>query len=1014
MRAHQVPGGENRQLERRQLTVVFCDLVGSTALSQRLDPEDLLEVVHGYRKRVGDIIVRYEGFVARYVGDGILAYFGYPQAHEDDASRAILAALEVVEALHPSARRTPRAEGEPLDVRIGIATGLVVVGDVTSEGTSEPSSAWGETPNLAARLQTLAAPNGVVVADTTRELAGAEFEYEDAGARELKGFDEAVRAWRVIRRTRVESRFAARAGPLTSLVGRHAELAVLLERWSRARAGDGQWVLVSGEAGIGKSRIAEALVESIRDEPHLRLRFQCSPHHVHSPMYPFIEEIERVAGLRAWDSLPEKLQKLEGLEGVSRARAPLFAALLSPTTEGQASELTPQQRKDQTLAALLERIEILASKAPVLLLLEDAHWIDPTSIEFLGLLAARAAKLRILALITSRKRAGYPWAAAPNVTELTLERLDRDHSKALVDHLLRGKALSEELREQIIDKTDGVPLFIEEIVKAVEEGSAGAASAGALRSEIPSTLQDSLMARLDQLGTAKKVAQIGAVIGREFSRELLAQVAALDGNQLADALHKLTFSTVVFGRGRPPWTTFSFKHALVQDAAYASLLRSTRQELHGRVATTLEERFPEWARNEPEVVAHHYSHAGQPLAAARHWAAAAHRALDRCANAEALGEAAKGLAQIAEAPDVLERDRTELALEIVRGAAYRAVNGFASSDAERCFARARELAERLGDTERLIEARRGLFSCYYARGSLARAADQGRALTVLGKRAGDPGSRMLGHWMLGCISFWQGKFAQARTELEEAYSLYDPRLQSARTLAQQIDPGTNSLLHLGWVLWILGFPELAVQTSEKAIATARGLSQPFALAMALFWACTTRACCGQHAALRPLLDELLELTAEHRLRYLGTCARVLEGQELLVQGRYAQAVDEIAAALSEFRAQEAGLGLPWALSIAAQAHAGVGNAQEGLATLATALQAASRNGEHHWEAELWRLKGELLLLAPGRDEAQAEICLRKAIEVARRQSAKSLEDRAAASLARMQAHQGETKPMQRT
>lgn len=997
---------------------MFCDLVGSTALSRELDPEDLREVIRSYQKCASQVVARYEGFVCRYMGDGILVYFGYPHAHEDDAARAIHAGLELVEALDRLGARPDRELGVRLGVRIGVATGLVVVGDLIGEGAAAETVAMGETPNLAARLEALAEPGSVVVAPSTRDLAGGRFEYADLGAHELKGFSGPVRAWRVLRTSEAESRFdAARRRRLTPLVGREGEIDLLLGRWERARAGDGRVVLLAGEAGVGKSRVAEALGERIAGERHFRLRFQCSPYHGNSALYPFIQQLERAADLARGDTAEQKLDKLEALLGGSVPQvgemAALFAALLSVPASGRYPplQMAPPQQKERTLVALLDRLRGLAAQGPVFMLLEDAHWIDPTSTEFLGLLARHARGIPVLALITSRSAADYPWLGLEHVSALQLERLDRRQSATMVDRLLEGRAFPAELVDEIVARTDGVPLFIEELTQTLatsEPARRGAGATHVLASEIPSTLQDSLMARLDQLGPAKEVAQMGAVIGREFSRDLVAALSPLDADELRDALGKLSSSGVVFDRGALPGAAFTFKHALVQDAAYASLLRSKRQELHSRIAETLEGSYPERVRIEPEVVAHHYTQAGRPLHAARYWAAAAQRALDRSANLETLGHATRGLDLLASAAGAPDRDRLELGLEILRGAAYRAVKGFASSEVERSFLRARELAERLDDIPRLIDARRGLFSCYYARGALALAREQGQQVAALGNRMDDSGSRMLGHWMLGCVTFWQGEFPTARRELEKAFSLYDPLQQRANTLALQIDPGVNALLHLSWALWILGHPDQAVQTSEKAIATARQLAQPFALSMALFFACATRACCGEQAPVRRLLDELKGLAAEHGLGYMGSVARVLEAQELIAHDQCVAGLEQIGRAFSEFQAQEAGVGLPWAMSISATAYARLGKAKEGLGTLAAAFAAADRNGEHHWEAELWRLKGELALLPPAQDEAEAETCFGRAADLARRQSARSLELRATLSLARLLARQGKT------
>lgn len=988
--------------ERRQITVMFCDLVDSSALAQRLDPEDLREVIRSYQKCASAVIARYEGFVARYMGDGVLAYFGYPHAHEEDAARAIHTGLEIVEALEQlPARPDPHAAG--LKVRVGIATGLVVVGDMIGEGASEEAAVVGETPNLAARLQSLAEPGSVLIADVTRELAGGVFEYADEGAREMKGFARPVRAWRVLRTSGAESRFdAAHSRSLAPLVGRRRELNELLHLWQSAVQGDGRAAVLLGEAGIGKSRMAQALAERIAGEPHIRLRHQCSPYHTNSALHPFIQQLEREAGFRRGDDAALRLDKLEAL--LAKAgdpcpeAAPLFAALLSVPAAGRypALQMTPQEQKARILAALLDRFRALAAHAPLLLLLEDAHWIDPTSAELLDRIARCLPEVSALAVVTSRQAPDYPWLGLEHVHRIPLQRLDRRQSATIVGRVLQGKKIPADVLRQVVDRTDGVPLFIEEVSKSLASSA----------TEIPTTLQDSLMARLDQLGAAKEVAQTAAVIGREFPRELLAAISMLDDRELSDALDKLTSSAVLFGRGRPPWTAFTFKHALVEDAAYSSLLRGKRQELHCRVAEALERSYPERVRVEPEVVAHHYTQAGKSLQAAAYWVAAAQRALDRSANLETLGHATKGLEVLFAAAPSPESHRLERDLEILRGAAYRALRGFASADTERSFARARELCEQLGDVPRLIEARRGLFSCYYARGALAAAGEQGRQVAALGERLGDRGSRMLGHWMSGCVSFWQGEFGSARRELEEAFSLHDPDAQRANALALQIDPGVNALFHLSWTLWILGYPDQACATSAKAIGTARRLAQPFALAMALFFACATRACCGQSAAVREMLDELTGLTAQQGLGYLGSCARVLEGQELITRGECTAGLSHIGRAFAEFQAQGAGVGLPWALSISALGHARLGRPGEGLAIVSRALEAAGRNGERQWEAELWRLKGELLLLPPLQQDQEAEASFRSAIELAHRQAARSLELRAATSLARLLARRG--------
>ena len=945
---------------------MFCDLVGSTAMSHRLDPEDLREVIGRYREWTSQLIARYEGFVARYMGDGMLVYFGYPQAHENDARGPSRRASRSSTGCIGRARARVRIFGARLSVRIGIATGMVVVGDLLAEGALDEAAVMGETPNVAARLQALAKPNTVVVAPTTRDLAGGTFDYADAGRHKLKGLQQPMQVWRVLQASAAPTRFdAAHGRRLAPIVGRTAETEALLAAWLDAQRGHGHLVLLSGEAGIGKSRLAESLVERTGAPFPQRLLFQCSPHHANSALYPFIQELERSAGFARRDSAAQKRDKLIALlTRVALADAPaasLFAALLSlPAASGfQPPDLEPDERKRQTLVALLDRLRRLAATTTVLMLIEDTHWIDPTSLELLDMLADALGDMAALVVVTSRLAPLESWKARPHTSAVHLERLDRQHSTQMVRELLARKRFPARLVDEIVARTDGVPLFIEELTRTLATTKRRAQPLHERLQAIPATLQDSLMARLDQLGPAKDVAQIGAVIGREFSSELVAAVAQLDAQSLQDGLRALAASGLLQQRADAAGSAYVFKHALVQDAAYESLLRARRQELHRRIAQTLEESYAERVQVEPEVLAHHWAQAREWLRAARYAAAAGRRALDRSATPEALGHATHGLQSLAAAAAGTERDALELSLEVLRGAAFRAERGFASSDAERSFMRAQALCERLGETRGLIDVRRGLFSCYYARGALSQARHQATEVIAAGSALHDASSRMLGHWMLGCVTFWQGEFAVARNELEEASALYDPHEQRAKTLALQIDPGVNALCHLGWTLWILGLPQEALATGDRALTEARALGQPFAEAMALFFACTTRACCGQHEAGRPLLEELAAVTARHRLRYLGSCARVLEGQALIAQDRCAAGLEQIGRAFAEFQAQEAGVGLPWAMSIAIEAHARMGAAAPAQATLARAFEAVERNGEHHWEAELYRLQGEL-------------------------------------------------------
>ena len=602
--------------ERRQVTVLFSDLVGSTALSARMDPEDLREVIAAYHKCAAETVRRFGGFVSQYLGDGVLVYFGYPQAHEDDAERAVWAGLQLIEAV--AGLKT----GASLQARIGIATGLVVVGDMTDAGGSWERGIIGETPNLAARLQGIAEPNQVIIAESSRQLLGDLFELRHLGARDLKGIPEPVQAWAVLRASSVASRFEAmHAAGLTSLVGREDEIELLLRRWVKAKTGEGQVVLLSGEAAIGKSRLIAALSERIATEPHTSLRYFCSPQHTDSALYPIIGQMERAAGLAYNDTVQTKLDKLDALLGqtsTSKEDASLFAEMLSLPNDGRypALQLTPEQRRQRTLEALVTQVDVLAHQRPVLMIFEDAHWTDPTSLEAFGRAVNRIATRRVLLFVTFRPELDLPWTGRPHVTALTINRLTEREVSLMIDGVLGNKALPANIRQDIIERTDGIPLFVEEITKAVMEAESHSAAERTIAAipfpalEVPASLHASLMARLDRLGPAKEVAQVGAAIGRQFSHALLAAAARKPEAQLNSALDGLLSAGLLFRQGLPPEATYLFKHALVQDAALSTLLREPRRALHARIAETLESQFPDIVERQPELLARHCTEAG--------------------------------------------------------------------------------------------------------------------------------------------------------------------------------------------------------------------------------------------------------------------------------------------------------------------------------------------------------------------------------------------------------------------
>ena len=684
--------------ERRQVTVMFSDLVGSTALSARMDPEDLREVISAYQKCVAEIVGRFGGFVAKYMGDGVLIYFGYPQAHEDDAERAVGAGLELVAVVSDLKTHAP------LQTRVGIATGLVVVGDLIGSGASQEQAIVGETPNLAARLQGIAEPNSVVLAESTRKLLGNLFELEDLGAKDLKGVAGPVRAWAAVRASSAEGRFEAmHATGLTNLVGREEELDLLLRRWSKAKTREGQVVLLSGEAGIGKSRLTAALLERLTTEPHTRLRYFCSPQHTDSAFYPIISQMERAAGFAHDDNTQAKLDKLDAVLAqsfTSRQDAALFAEMLSQPNDGRYPklELSPQQRRQKTLEALTAQLEALSSTNPVLMIFEDAHWIDPTSLEALGRAVDRIKTLGLLLIVTYRPEFEPPWIGRPHVTALTINRLGEREIAAMIDRVTGNQLLPAGIRQDIIERTDGIPLFAEEITKAALEAESESAAERVIAAvpspslAVPASLHASLMARLDRLGPAKEVAQIGAVIGREFSHTLLQAVVGKPDAELQLALDRLVAAGLLFRQGVPPHATYLFKHALVQDAAYGTLLRETRRMMHARIAEALQKHFSEIAESQPELLGRHFSEAGLTQQAIRYLQMAGERAVKRSANVEAITHLEKAKELLEALPDRAAHASQELQLLIALGPAMMATRSSTAPEIGAVYAHARELA----------------------------------------------------------------------------------------------------------------------------------------------------------------------------------------------------------------------------------------------------------------------------------------------------------------------------------
>jgi predicted ATPase/class 3 adenylate cyclase len=997
--------------ERRQLTVMFCDLVGSTPLATRYDPEDLREIVGAYHRCVADTVGRFGGFVAKYMGDGVLVYFGYPAAHEDDAERAVRAGLAVIDGVGRL------AAAEPLNVRLGIASGLVVVGDLIGAGAAEERGVVGETPNLAARLQALAQPGTLVIAETTRRQIGALFEIEDLGLQSLSGFAEPQRAWRVIGESGVLSRFEALRSEATPLVGRDEEVELLQRRWGQAKDGQGCVVLLSGEPGIGKSRLTAALQQRIEAEPHTRLRYFCSPHHQDSALRPFISQLERAAGFARDDTTASKLGKLDAL--LSEAAEPgdisLIAEMLSlPGGERfPPLDLSPQRKKERTLAALLRQLLALARRQPVLMIFEDLHWIDPTSREALDLTVERIASLPVLLVATYRPEFQPPWVGQSQVTVIALNRLGRSEGATLVYRLAGNLgALPPDVVDEIVERTDGVPLFVEEMTKAVLEAVSGrgheiAAAVPSARTTVPATLQASLMARLDRLGPAAKgVAQIGAAIGREFSYELAAAVAEISENDLVGSLHRLGEAGLVFQRGTPPAAEYLFKHALVQEAAYGTLLRRTRQQLHARIATTLQERFPDRVDREPEALARHFSEALQPDRAWGYWLEAGRRAAERSANVEAIGHLTRALQTLELLPESAERDRQELTIRNTIGTPLIAVHGYASPEAGVAFNRARVLSGRLGDARALFATLSGEWAFHYVRGDHRMMREVIEDASRASLEMKDEALELAAHRYRGQSAVYFGEFEAARDAFETIHRVYEPGRHRPPPVHYIHDPKLYALGYLPVIYWILGYPDHARTWQSAALDYAGGLAQAaLATFVRVYGGAGLDDLLLDAPAVRNYADAIIDLADQHSLGYFRMSGQILKGWAMARQGEGPAGLELMRGSATERSATGATWWQIRYLCMLAETCRQQGRGEEGLAAVAEAAELMNRTREHMWKAELARIEGELRCLQFGSAE-ETEAHFQKALSIARRQNAKAFELRAAMSLARLRSDQG--------
>ena len=1004
----------SREAERRQITVMFCDLVGSTALSEALDPEELRAVMTAYRGAAGDVVARYDGTVAQYLGDGIMVYFGWPNAHEDDAVRAVRAALDVVAAVMTV------AAAQPLGVRIGIATGPVVVG-ASGEGQGDADLAVGETPNIAARVQGVAQPNTVAVADSTRRLLGNAFDLDDLGSHDAKGVSGGLRVHRVAGESASESRFeATRAAGMTPFVGREEEVAMLTRRWSQAKEGEGQVVLLSGEPGIGKSRITEELNDRLAAEAHTRLRYQCSPYHTNTAFHPIIAQIERAAGFERDDDAEAKLDKLEAtLGGKDGDKAvPLIAAMLSlPIDRYPSLELSPQRQKDQTIEALADQVVTLAAEAPVLMILEDAHWIDPTTLDAFEPVIEAVQAASILLVITHRPEFTPPWSGFGHMTMISLNRLSRKQAQSVVAQLTGGKALPDQVLDQIIAKTDGVPLFVEELTKTVLEAGFLTESDEAYALDgplpplaIPETLQDSLMARLDRLSKAKDVAQIGACIGREFSFDLLTAISPLGEDDLATALKEAIDSALILARGAPPETKYTFRHAFVRDAAYASLLKDRRRDLHARIADALRTKFPETAAHEPELLALHYDRAARPLDAIEFWLTAAQQAAMRADAWEAIAHAKAGMALVEATTDLPDRDHWELELQVVLATQSMNVEGFASSEVRRAADRVLELGLSLQAVEPLCRCIGAILQAHIWHGRFARGHEAVKAIFELAEARGNLFEIACAIDINAVIHMQSGRFDESLVLVHRLKALMPKIADDQFDKAWGHIPGVFSGMAEAYVLCMRGNVTAARASIRETIDFVERHSSAYFAATSYSWhGADIGYFMHDVAAVEEYARKSIALCNRHPgfEKSLGAVARLHLGWAQAQNGQIDDGLERMMAALDTIRNTGGqGFMVPRVFAEIAEVLGQAGRPEDGLRLLGESPDRTDPDVPPSQFPDIYRIEGDLLLQRDTPDIAAARAKFEHAIAIARPEGSIAWELRATLSLARLLRDQG--------
>lgn len=992
--------------ERRHLSVMFCDLVGSTELASRLDPEEWREVVASYHDAASEQIEHFGGQVAQYLGDGLLAYFGYPRAHEDDPERAALAGLAILEAIAGLNRRLASAGSPAIAARIGIHTGSLVVG----KGDAKRANIFGDVPNIASRVQSAADPETLLITESVHQLVAGLFVVEDQGEHQLKGVDHPVRLYRVIQPSGIRGRLAAAAGHLTPFSGRQDELSQIHSRWAQVRDGEGQVVVIVGEPGIGKSRLVQRFREQIANTPHSWVDCAAAMLYQSTPFYMVTDIIRHGIRWRGEETASERLTGLEASLSMAGLRLPEAVPLIAPLVnlEIPASypplDISADRQRKRLLATIAAWAFGTARIQPTVIVAEDLHWADPSSLEAIQLLAEQGSRTPLLLICTARPEFRVPWALRAHHTVLTLNRLSERDVRNMVSGVAANIARRANTIEAVVERSGGVPLFVEELTRLL----LGSALEDSALRQVPVTLQDLLMARLDRLSdAAREIAQVASVIGSEFSWGLLNAVASTRDDELEEILERLVEADLLLVQGAAPESTYRFRHALIQDAAYQSLLRTRRHHYHRLIARAMEIRFPEIAQAEPQTVAYHYTEANLAGQAIPQWQLAGQKAIERSANAEAVSHFTKSLELLRTMPESPERGQQELALQLSLGTPLIATKGFAWPEVGKAYARARELCQQAGETLQLFPVLWGLWAFYTARADHEVARELAEQCLRLAEKAGDPALLLEAHHALGVNLSGLAQFEPSLVHLNQVITTYDPEQHGSLAFVYGQDPKVVCLSQAAWILWLCGLPDQARKRNEEALAMARALSHPYSLAAALSFGAMVHQLCRDKAAVQECAEELITLSTEQEFGMWRPWGLVMRGWAMSQSGQIPEGIAQAREGVATFRATGADVMVPYFLGLQAEAHQKAGQVKEGIEVLAQALTVADRSGECWWEPELYRVEGELKLMENGESvsaadrQTAAEMCFQRALKIANRQGAKSLEMRAALSLGRL-------------